>query len=70
MGQWTYSYDSLNRLTGAQVPVLQPAGVSAYFAGVASGWTYDAFGNRKAETQGAISGASPQAAMPANRSMP
>ena len=70
MGQWTYSYDSLNRLTGAQAPVLQPAGVSAYFAGMASGWTYDAFGNRKAEAQGAISGASPQAAMPANRSMP
>ena len=57
MGQWTYSYDSLNRLTGAQVPVLQPAGVSAYFAGVASGWTHDAWGNQRSQTQGAISGA-------------
>ena len=68
MGQWTYSYDSLNRLTGAQAPVSQPAGVSAYFAGIASGWTYDAFGNRRTEAQGAISGASPQAAMPASSS--
>ena len=94
MGQWTYSYDSLNRLTGAQAPVSQPAGVSGYFAGIASGWTpksshlnpaagdatdktrdqggaqelsrrcdaadeddfHDAFGNRRAETQGAIAG--------------
>jgi len=68
MGQWTYSYDSLNRLTGAQAPVSQPAGVSGYFAGIASGWTYDAFGNRRTEGQGAIPGTSPQAAMPSNSS--
>ena len=46
MGQWTYSYDSLNRLTGAQAPVSQPTNISNYFAGIASGWSYDAFGNR------------------------
>jgi len=68
MGQWTYSYDSLNRLTGAQAPVSQPTNISNYFAGIASGWTYDAFGNRKAETQGAISGATPTAAMPSSSS--
>ena len=68
MGQWTYSYDSLNRLTGAQAPVSQPTNISNYFAGIASGWTYDAFGNRKAETQGAISGATPSAAMPSSSS--
>ena len=68
MGQWNYTYDSLNRLTGAQAPVSQPTNISNYFIGIASGWTYDAFGNRKAEAQGAISGASPTAAMPASSS--
>ena len=64
MGQWNYTYDNLNRLINATAPVSQPAGANAYFAGVQSGWAYDAFGNRLSETQGAIPGASPTASMP------
>ena len=29
-----------------------------------TGWTYDAFGNRLSETQGAVAGAAPTASMP------
>ena len=36
MGQWNYTYDSLNRLTGAQAPVSQPSFGSGYFAGIPS----------------------------------
>ncbi len=64
MGQWNYTYDNLNRLINATAPVAQPTGANAYFAGVQSGWAYDAFGNRLSETQGAIPGATPTASMP------
>jgi hypothetical protein len=46
--------------------VSQPTDVSTYFAGIARGWNYDGFGNLKADTQGAISGATAQAAMPSS----
>ena len=64
MGQWNYSYDNLNRLVQASAPVSQPTGVNAYYAGVQPTWTYDPFGNRLTEIQGAISGAHPTASMP------
>jgi len=64
MSQWNYSYDNLNRLINAAAPVSQPTGANAYFAGVQSGWSDDAFGNRLSEAQGAIPGASPTASMP------
>jgi YD repeat-containing protein len=66
MGKWTYAYDNLNRLLTASAPTSQPTGVSNYFAGIQSSWSYDNFGNRLTETQGAIPGANPlpQAAMP------
>jgi len=44
MGTWNYSYDTLNRLTGATGPSGTP------YAGVSLGWTYDPFGNRAGET--------------------
>ena len=66
MGQWNYGYDNLNRLTTGTAPGVQPTGVSNYFAGVASGWTYDAWGNRRSQTQGAVSGFTPQASLPAS----
>jgi RHS repeat-associated protein len=66
MGQWNYAYDNLNRLTQASAPVSQPTGVYNYYAGVQPTWTYDPFGNRLTETQGAISGATPTASMPPN----
>jgi len=66
MGQWNYGYDNLNRLTTGTAPGVQPTWVSNYFAGVASGWTYDAWGNRRSQTQGAVSGFTPQASLPAS----
>jgi YD repeat-containing protein len=68
MGQWNYSYDNLNRLVGATAPTAQPSGVSAYFASVQTGWSYDTFGNRTAETQNTISGETPTASMPTSSS--
>jgi len=66
MGQWNYAYDNLNRLTQATAPVSQPTGVNTYYAGVQPTWTYDPFGNRLTESQGAVSGATPTASMPPN----
>ncbi|WP_353066434.1 RHS repeat-associated core domain-containing protein [Tunturibacter psychrotolerans] len=47
-GNWTYSYDSLSRLSGA---------TSA--AGLTLAWTYDSFGNRKTQTASGT-GSAPQ----------
>jgi RHS repeat-associated protein len=50
-GNWTYSYDSLNRILTASVP-----------AGLNLAWSYDSFGNRK--TQTASGGSAPQSSLP------
>ncbi len=42
-GNWTYSYDPLNRL-------LTAASSSGYFSGLNLTWTYDNFGNRESQT--------------------
>jgi RHS repeat-associated protein len=47
-GNWTYTYDYLNRLKGATSS-----------AGLILGWTYDSFGNRWAQTASGI-GSAPQ----------
>jgi RHS repeat-associated protein len=44
-GPWAYSYDTLNRLTGAS----SGAASGAYYAGNTGCWTYDGFGNRTIE---------------------
>jgi RHS repeat-associated protein len=41
-GQWSLSYDTLNRLIGS-------GATSGHYAGETGCWTYDAFGNRKME---------------------
>ena len=50
MGTWSYSYDNLNRLTGASSGTNAPSG----FQNLTGCWSYDAFGNRT--MQGMLSG--------------
>ncbi len=52
IGPWTYTYDTLNRLTGSSSGA--PAG--AYYAGEIGCWQYDGFGNRKVEAFSVTSG--------------
>jgi RHS repeat-associated protein len=52
-GAWNYSYDKLNRLTSG-------AAKAGYYSGAAMSWTYDAFGNRLAQTVGGT----PKVSMP------
>ncbi len=47
-GGWTYTYDSLNRLTKAQAGANAQTGVAPYGSGLLS-WTYDSFGNYEGE---------------------
>ena len=47
MGNWTYGFDTLNRLTAAQNTLTYVP--SAQFAGAYGCWSYDAFGNRTAQ---------------------
>jgi len=50
-GNWTYGYDSLNRLKTA-------ASSSGYFSGLDLAWAYDNFGNRESQTASGSSGVS------------
>ena len=50
-GNWTYGYDSLNRLQTA-------ASSSGYFSGLDLAWAYDNFGNRESQTASGNSGVS------------
>ncbi len=50
-GAWSYTYDNLNRLLGAAAASSVAPGTQSYFAGAQTGWGYDAFGNRRNETQ-------------------
>jgi RHS repeat-associated protein len=43
MGNWSYSYDNLNRLTGGSA-------TSVPYASSASSWSYDAYGNRLSQS--------------------
>jgi YD repeat-containing protein len=52
MGQWSYSYDNLNRLIGASAVRTTMQGIPNTFAGALPTWTYDAFGNRTSENWG------------------
>jgi len=47
MGNWSYSYNTLNQATAAQDTAT--TSVSTQFAGAYGCWTYDGFGNRKQE---------------------
>jgi len=58
MGQWGFTYDSLNRLTSGTPVAPPPSGVPAN-GGLNLCWAYDDFGNRTA--QDAQSGACPSA---------
>ena len=49
-GSWSYSYDNLNRLTGAAAVSSGMPMAQDYYAMAQSGWSYDAFGNRLAES--------------------
>ncbi len=57
IGPWSYTYDTLNRLTGATAG----AGNTAY-CGEVGNWQYDAFGNRLQEAYAIANGASCTAA--------
>jgi RHS repeat-associated protein len=52
MGQWNYGYDNLNRLSSGSAVTSTAPGIPNTFAGVQPSWSYDAFGNRTAETWG------------------
>src|SRR5579875_2188257 len=43
MGGWGFSYDPLSRLTSGSA-------TTGAYAGIQTGWSYDAFGNRQSET--------------------
>jgi RHS repeat-associated protein len=47
IGNWTYSYDHLNRLASSQNTAV--TSVSSQFSGIDGCWTYDPFGNRVSE---------------------
>jgi len=49
MGSWSYTYDTLNRLTGGSTS-------SGPYAGLQMSWNYDAFGNRTGEGFAGTSG--------------
>ena len=51
-GAWTYTYDNLNRLVGAAAVASALQGMENYYAGLQTGFGYDAFGNRTVMTQG------------------
>ena len=51
MGQWSYGYDNLNRLTSGSATG-QGALSQVNFTGALPAWSYDPFGNRTAETWG------------------
>jgi len=54
MGAWYYSYDAMNRLTGATAS-------SGTDDGMTLSWTYDRYGNRWSQTAtGTRSGSAPQ----------
>ena len=66
MGTWTYSYDNLNRLTGAEGLASSTAGVSNNYAGAQANWSYDPFGNREtANWSGNPNNGTPTATFPA-----
>ena len=54
-GNWTYTYDSLNRLSTAAAAASPAQG---YFAGLDLAWTYDKFGNRESQTASGTSSVS------------
>lgn len=49
VGNWSYRYDTLDRLVGAKSS-------SGYFSGLNLGWTYDAYGNRESQTASGSTG--------------